>query len=46
MAAGVKALNGEDVPKVWVVGQSDIIELGRTKYAAFLKDAGGVAPSE
>ncbi|RDL37167.1 Uncharacterized protein BP5553_04600 [Venustampulla echinocandica] len=35
VSAGLKALEGgEDVPKVWMVGQSDIVRLGRTEWKA------------
>ena len=35
VAAGLKALEGgHEVPKVWEVGQSEIIKLGRTEWRA------------
>ncbi|KAF4637666.1 hypothetical protein G7Y89_g423 [Cudoniella acicularis] len=35
VAAGLKALEGgESVPKLWEVGQSDIVKLGRTEWKA------------
>ncbi|KAG9242718.1 hypothetical protein BJ878DRAFT_425300 [Calycina marina] len=34
VSAGLKALEGGDVPKVWEVGQSEIIKLGRTEWKA------------
>lgn len=32
ISAGLKALDGGDVSKVWIVGQSDIVRLGRTEW--------------
>ena len=44
VAAGLKALNEADIPKVWLVGQSDIVKLGRTAWPAFLtQNSGGDA---
>jgi hypothetical protein len=33
VSAGLKALEG-DAPKVWEVGQSEIVKLGRTEWKA------------
>jgi uncharacterized protein YbjT (DUF2867 family) len=32
VSAGLKALEGGDVPKVWLVGQPEILRLGRTEW--------------
>jgi len=32
VTAGLKALENKDTPKVWVIGQSEIVKLGRTEW--------------
>jgi len=34
VSAGLKALEGEAPEKIWLVGQSDIVRLGRTEWKA------------
>ena len=42
VAAGLTALKEDNTPKVWIVGQSDIIKLGRTTWPAFSENSGAV----
>lgn len=46
VSAGVQALKGDVEQKVWVVGQSDIIKLGRTTWPAFSTKNSGLAQGE
>jgi hypothetical protein len=32
VSAGLKALEGGDTPKVWALGQADIVRLGRKEW--------------
>ena len=33
--AGLRCLNGEEKEKVWIMGQADIIRLGRTEWKGY-----------